>query len=85
MSAQDKQQQGNALVKVKTVSAVVANGRTIYADGKKHRPGDNVELLITEAERFRRLGHIVDPDVAPLPTGSGPTFHAKDGPAIKIS
>jgi len=70
--------------KVRTVEATVAPGRTIYSGGKKHRPGDKVELTVTEASRFLRLGHVLDEKAGPLPIGNGPTFHSSDGPSVKV-
>jgi hypothetical protein len=68
----------------KMVKAVVARGRTVFdTAGKKHLPGEEIELPAGEVSRLQGRGFLVDPKVPVIPLDDGPTFGSASGPRIK--
>ncbi len=62
----------------KLVKMVVALGRTVFHEGKNHKPGAPISLPASEADRLKAAGFVTDPAApAPAPATEGPSVTAK--------
>ena len=57
-----------------TMTAVVARGRSLSLNGRRHGPGTMVELPVDEHAHLLAAGFLLDPRVKEIAPGIGPQF-----------
>ncbi|MEA9997056.1 hypothetical protein QN382_23315 [Pseudomonas sp. 10B1] len=72
-------------VKVETVDAVVAHGRTVIdVTGKRVGPGETAKVPSDEVQRLRELGFLSDGEVQEE-RREGPHISVSDGPTVRLA